>query len=649
MSGMQELRNTLQELTEQYQGLDAIPGLGAEEKHAVMTDTYQQSMTPLLATFESLQDENSRPESNHERWFISTFRDRIQAALDSLRSPKTWDNLFEGLNMLRDIGVDIGKELSGARVLQLSDLSPDLANIQSSLIDIPSPKQGTGVTIQSFEQQVVIIPTKTKPKKLTLIGCDGKRYTYLFKGLEDLHLDERVMQLLRITNGMLRRDKDSCSRELIARHYAVVPLSDSSGMIQWVENTVSIYTIIAKWQHRETLCARWMNDDSPAAPHPAPQRATDVYHEKAAVALKKAGLPPNHPRRQWPKSILLDLYHEMASETPADLLEREIWSSSPTPGEWWRKSVRFARSTAVMSMIGYVIGLGDRHLENILIEFTTGDLVHIDYNVCFEKGKRLRIPEIVPFRLSRNMLTSLGLTGVEGNFRIGCEQTMKVMRKNKEILVTLLEAFVYDPLVDWQIETTTVQGGVGVGGAGVVGFDSAQGSIREGHSGLILDSENESGSVSGTNIRDSRSSFDANPSTRASSIRRRLSNESLISVSSTSIKSMTTTDSNSKRWNSHAGDQVDSTSSSGTLSLLNQANQQQPQPSQHLQQQQQPPLHQRNVIAVNILRRVRHKLEGRDFEAGKKCKVPEQVDRVIQEATNVENLANMFEGWTPWL
>ncbi|KAF9188804.1 Serine/threonine-protein kinase smg1 [Haplosporangium sp. Z 767] len=659
MSGMQELKNALQELTEQYQGLDTIPGLGAEEKHAVMTDTYQQSMIPLLATFESLQDGNARPESNHERWFISTYRDRIQAALDSLRSPKAWDNLFEGLNMLRDIGVEIGKELSGARVLQLSDLSPNLAKIQSSLIDIPSPKQGTGVTIQSFEQQVVIIPTKTKPKKLTLIGSDGKRYTYLFKGLEDLHLDERVMQLLRITNGMLQRDKESSSRELSARHYAVVPLSDSSGMIQWVESTVSIYTIIAKWQHRESLCARWMNDENPAAPHPAPQRATDVYHEKAAVALKKAGLPSNHPRRQWPKAILLDLYHEMASETPADLLEREIWSSSPTPGEWWRKSVRFARSTAVMSMIGYVIGLGDRHLENILIDFTTGDLVHIDYNVCFEKGKRLRIPEIVPFRLSRNMLTSLGLTGVEGNFRIGCEQTMKVMRKNKEILVTLLEAFVYDPLVDWQIETTTAQGGVGVGGAGVVGFDSAQGSIREGHSGLILDSENESGSVSGTNIRDSRSSFDTNTSTRASSIRRRLSNESLISISSTSIKSTATTDSSSKRWNNHAGDQVDSTSSSGTLSLLNQANQQahpnlnqqQPQPSQHpqQQQQQQPPLHQRNVIAVNILRRVRHKLEGRDFEAGKKCKVPEQVDRVIQEATNVENLANMFEGWTPWL
>lgn len=49
----------------------------------------------------------------------------------------------------------------------------------------------------------------------------------------------------------------------------------------------------------------------------------------------------------------------------------------------------YARSTAVMSMVGYIIGLGDRHLDNVLIDMTTGEVVHIDYNVCFEKGQSL--------------------------------------------------------------------------------------------------------------------------------------------------------------------------------------------------------------------------------------------------------------------
>ncbi|KAF9364732.1 hypothetical protein BGX34_000626 [Mortierella sp. NVP85] len=635
MTGLSELKTTLQELTEQYHGLDTMSGLGAEDKHAVMSDNYHQSVIPLLVPFETLLEQNSRPESKHERWFISTYRNRILAALDRLRSPKAWNNLFEGFNLLRDIYVDLGKELSGTRVLQLSNLSPELASIQSSLIDIPSPDQGARAraTIQSFDHKVVVIPTKTKPKKLALTGSDGKRYTYLFKGLEDLHLDERIMQLLRITNGMLQRDKESSSRHLSARHYTVVPLSDSSGMIQWVENTVSMFTIIAKWQNRELMCTRWMNDDNPSGPHPAHQRATEIYHEKAAVALKKAGLPPNHPRRQWPKSMLLDLYHEMASETPAYLLEREIWSSSPTPAEWWRKSVRLARSTAVMSMIGYVIGLGDRHLDNILIDFASGDLVHIDYNVCFEKGATLRIPEIVPFRLSRNMLTSLGVTGVEGNFRIGCEHTMKVMRKNKEILVTLLEAFVYDPLVDWQIEATTAQGGGAGAGAG------GQGQTREGPPGQVAESEGGS-SVSGTGH--STRSFNSKS--------RRLSTDSLTSVSSISMKSTATVDSFSKRLNGPA-DRGDSTTTLSSANLTNgtSANHQGQQQQQQPAQQDQHAPHQRNSIAVKILRKVRYKLEGREFDHNVKCKVKEQVDRVILEATNVENLANMYEGWTPWL
>ena len=45
-------------------------------------------------------------------------------------------------------------------------------------------------------------------------------------------------------------------------------------------------------------------------------------------------------------------------------------------------------------------------------------VVHIDYNVCFEKGKGLRVPEKVPFRLTQNIETALGITGIEVNLQI---------------------------------------------------------------------------------------------------------------------------------------------------------------------------------------------------------------------------------------
>jgi serine/threonine-protein kinase ATR len=74
-----------------------------------------------------------------------------------------------------------------------------------------------------------------------------------------------------------------------------------------------------------------------------------------------------------------------------------------------------------MSMVGHVVGLGDRHGENILFDEKTGSCLHVDLNwylltYCslFEKGGDFETPEKVPFRLTHNMVDAFGITGVEG-------------------------------------------------------------------------------------------------------------------------------------------------------------------------------------------------------------------------------------------
>ena len=39
-----------------------------------------------------------------------------------------------------------------------------------------------------------------------------------------------------------------------------------------------------------------------------------------------------------------------------------------------------------MSVCGYVLGLGDRHCENILMASSNGDCIHVDFNCLFNKG-----------------------------------------------------------------------------------------------------------------------------------------------------------------------------------------------------------------------------------------------------------------------
>jgi len=90
-------------------------------------------------------------------------------------------------------------------------------------------------------------------------------------------------------------------------------------------------------------------------------------------------------------------------------------------------------------MVGYIVGLGDRHSMNILIDQDTAEVVHIDLGVAFEQGLMLKTPERVPFRLTRDIIDGMGITGVEGVFRRCCEKTLSVMRANKEALLTIIE------------------------------------------------------------------------------------------------------------------------------------------------------------------------------------------------------------------
>lgn len=52
----------------------------------------------------------------------------------------------------------------------------------------------------------------------------------------------------------------------------------------------------------------------------------------------------------------------------------ELWTQSVDSGSWWQSTSLYATSLAVMSVIGYIIGLGDRHLDNVLVNLQTGEV-----------------------------------------------------------------------------------------------------------------------------------------------------------------------------------------------------------------------------------------------------------------------------------
>jgi FKBP12-rapamycin complex-associated protein len=129
-----------------------------------------------------------------------------------------------------------------------------------------------------------------------------------------------------------------------------------------------------------------------------------------------------------------------------------LWLKSRNSEAWLDRRTNYTRSLAVMSMVGYILGLGDRHPSNLMLHRLTGKVVHIDFGDCFEVAMhREKFPEKIPFRLTRMLVKAMEVSGIEGNFRITCEHVMRVLRENKDSLMAVLEAFVYDPLINWRL------------------------------------------------------------------------------------------------------------------------------------------------------------------------------------------------------
>jgi phosphatidylinositol kinase/protein kinase (PI-3 family) len=182
----------------------------------------------------------------------------------------------------------------------------------------------------------------------------------------------------------------------------------------------------------------------------------------------------------------VEVFEYALDATTGDDLSRVLWLKSRSSEVWLERRTAYTRSTAVMSMVGYLLGLGDRHPSNLMLDRYSGKLLHIDFGDCFEASMhRDKFPERVPFRLTRMMILAMEVSGVEGSFRATSEHTLRVLRAHRDSVMAMLEAFVHDPLINWRLLSTpeaqaAVVAGGAAGGAGGGGEGGGEGGAAPG-------------------------------------------------------------------------------------------------------------------------------------------------------------------------
>jgi DNA-dependent protein kinase catalytic subunit len=331
---------------------------------------------------------------------------------------------------------------------QSDQSSPEYIELPGQYSGLCKPQPETHIKVSSFSPKLLVMGSMRRPKRLKIHGNDERDYPYLVKGGEDLRLDQRVEQLFSVMNEIFVQNPACCKRRLAIKTYQVVPMTSKVGIIEWLENTRPLKEIIEEEIARDSKkkvadCSimkiqaaqihnQWLQSySSKANPKTLPGLYYAMFmHASREDTLKK--VTKQHESLRW------------------DLLKRGVQALAKSPEAYLAIRGQFARSLSVFSVASYIIGIGDRHLENFLLDHKTGGLIGIDFGHAFGSATQfLPIPELIPFRLTRQLTNFLLPLDSQGLLKHNMVHSLAALQENKDILLNTMDVFIKEPLMDW--------------------------------------------------------------------------------------------------------------------------------------------------------------------------------------------------------
>ncbi|CAG8067944.1 unnamed protein product [Penicillium olsonii] len=278
-------------------------------------------------------------------------------------------------------------------------------------------------TISAFNPSFTIASGVSAPKIVTATASNGEKFKQLYKGgNDDLRQDAIMEQVFEQVSSLLKDHQPTRQRNLGIRTYKVLPLTSNAGIIEFVPNTIPL--------HDYLMPAHQQYFPKDMKPNSCRKHIADVQTRSFEQRVRT---------------------YRQVTDHFQPVMRYFFMENFNNPDDWFSRRLSYTRSTAAISILGHVLGLGDRHGHNILLDEKTGEVVHIDLGVAFEQGRILPVPEVVPFRLTRDLVDGFGVTKTEGVFRRCCEFTLEALRQESYSIMTILDVLRYDPLYSWTV------------------------------------------------------------------------------------------------------------------------------------------------------------------------------------------------------
>ena len=146
-----------------------------------------------------------------------------------------------------------------------------------------------------------------------------------------------------------------------------------AGLIEWVSDAPSLGSILGCSTNPQTYSQSLHGRYDPLGW----THKTCCDRVNAVQNIK--GKRPN----SFPADCLKSLEEVFANTNP--VFRHYFFDRSSSASQWFQLRLTYSRSVAASSIAGFVVGLGDRHTNNILVLERTGEVVHIDLGIVFDQ------------------------------------------------------------------------------------------------------------------------------------------------------------------------------------------------------------------------------------------------------------------------
>ncbi|XP_048062032.1 LOW QUALITY PROTEIN: DNA-dependent protein kinase catalytic subunit-like [Megalobrama amblycephala] len=330
----------------------------------------------------------------------------------------------------------------------MKEYSPWLSSFKAEMLknelEVPGQYDGKSkplpechAKITGFDERVKVMTSIRRPKRIIIRGDDERDHPFLVKGGEDLRQDQRIEQLFGVMNMILSQDT-ACSQRSLALHtYQVIPITSRIGLIEWMENTCTLNDFLSSIRTEQE--------------QRNPKKSYNDWISK--VAGKVVGNIRQYAEL-YKKAKRVDIvinFRRIEQMVPDDLLKRAFVRMSTTPEAFLSLRSHFSSSHAVLCISHWILGIGDRHLSNFMINTETGGMIGIDFGHAFGSATQfLPVPELMPFRLTRQFVNLMQPMAESGLIQSVMVHSLRAFRDGPDLLLNTMDVFVKEPSLDWK-------------------------------------------------------------------------------------------------------------------------------------------------------------------------------------------------------